>query len=146
MPEYINNQPGCVFCRIINKELPAARLYEDDEVISFLDINPVNLGHTLVVPKKHYELLLDISGDELGRVVKILPSIARAVVTATKADGFNVFQTNGACSGQTVPHLHFHIVPRHIQDGFSFGWRQMKYNGDERERMQTNIISALKLE
>lgn len=144
MPEYNNNQPPCVFCKIVNKELPAARLYEDSEVISFLDINPVNLGHTLIVPKRHYEVLLDISGDELARVMKILPSIARAVVSVTKADGFNVFQTNMPCAGQTVPHLHFHIIPRHIHDGFSFGWRQRKYRGDEMERMQADIISALK--
>ena len=136
----------CIFCRIINKELPAARIFEDSEVISFLDINPVNFGHTLVVPKTHYELLLDIPGDELGRVMRILPSIARAVVHATKADGLNVFQTNRPCAGQTVPHLHFHIIPRHIHDGFSFGWRQKKYHGDGMERMQADIISALNIE
>ncbi|HHT9124525.1 MAG TPA: HIT family protein [Candidatus Brocadiia bacterium] len=134
----------CIFCRIINRELPAARIFEDSDVISFLDINPVNFGHTLVVPKRHYELLLDIPGVELGRVTKILPSIARAVMAATKADGLNVFQTNGPCAGQTVPHLHFHIIPRHTHDDFSFGWRQKKYRGDEMARMQTDIISALK--
>ncbi|MGR3310544.1 MAG: HIT family protein [Candidatus Brocadiales bacterium] len=146
MPEYVNNQPGCVFCKIINRELPAARLYEDGEAISFLDINPVNFGHTLLMPKKHYELLLDIPGDELGRVMKILPSVARAVVAATKADGFNIFQTNKPCAGQTVPHIHFHIVPRHIHDGFSFGWRQKKYGRDEMDRMLANIMSVLRIE
>lgn len=139
-------QSECVFCKIINKELPATRLYEDSEAISFLDINPVNLGHTLVVPKRHYELLFDISGDELGRIMRILPAIARAVETATKADGLNIFQTNRPCAGQTVPHLHFHIIPRHINDGFSFGWRQKKYHGDGMERMQADILSALNIE
>ena len=142
----MTHQPACVFCKIINEELPAARLYEDSEVISFLDINPVNLGHTLVVPRRHYELLLDISGDELGRVMKIIPSIARAVVTATKADGLNIFQTNKPCAGQTVPHLHFHVIPRHVHDGFSFGWRQKKYCGNEMEKMMENIKSILKIE
>lgn len=133
----------CVFCKIANGEMPAAKLLEDKKAISFLDINPVNHGHILVMPRKHYETIMDIPGRELAKVMEMVPALARAVTEVTKADGLNIFQTNKPCAGQTIPHVHFHIIPRHKNDGFHFGWRQGRYNEGEVDRLQWGILKAL---
>ncbi len=133
----------CVFCKIVNGELPAVKLTEDSKTLSFLDINPVNHGHILVLPKKHYETVMDIPGKELAKVMEKVPALARAVAEVTNADGLNIFQTNNACAGQTVPHVHVHIIPRHKDDGFHFGWRQGRYSEGEMDRMQWGIMKAL---
>ncbi|MDO8136010.1 MAG: HIT family protein [Candidatus Brocadiales bacterium] len=133
----------CVFCKIARGEIPASKLLENNEVLSFLDINPVNPGHILVMPKKHYETVMDIPEKELGRVMEMVPALSRAVVKVTRAEGLNLFQTNRACAGQTIPHVHFHIIPRHSTDGFSFGWRQGNYPEGEMERLRKDIIKTL---
>ncbi|HCN18834.1 MAG: hypothetical protein A3C38_08210 [Planctomycetes bacterium RIFCSPHIGHO2_02_FULL_50_42] len=133
----------CVFCKIAQGKLPATKLLEDKNAISFLDINPVNHGHVLVMPREHYETIMDVPGKEFGKVMEMVPSLAKAVAEVTKADGLNIFQTNKPCAGQTVPHVHFHIIPRHKDDGFHFGWRQGRYNEGEIDRMQWGILKAL---
>lgn len=106
----------CIFCKIIDAEIPCFKLYEDDLVIAYLDINPFTLGHTLVVPKKHSEGLLDTDPTVLAEIIKRVQHIAAHLKTALPCDGFNVLQNNGECAGQTVHHLHFHIVPRYNND------------------------------
>jgi len=134
---------ACIFCRIVAGEIPSSKLYEDQDVLAFMDINPINPGHALVIPKKHFESLLDASPAEVAKVAAKLPELARAVKAATGADGVNVFQANGAVAGQTVPHLHFHIIPRHKAEGFTFGWRQQKYAPGEMQKMHERILGAL---
>lgn len=133
----------CVFCKIARGELSASKLMENDETVAFLDINPLNPGHALVMPKRHYETVMDVPGEELAKVMEKVPQLARAVAQATKAEGLNLFQTNKPCAGQTVPHVHFHIIPRHRKDGFSFGWRQGRYKKGEMEELQKEILKAL---
>ena len=114
---------SCLFCRIIKGEIPGTRVYEDADVLAFLDINPVAPGHTLVIPKGHYETLLDIP-DELGaKMVPVLARIGRAVMAATRAGGFNCLQNNFAASGQMVFHSHWHVIPRFDGDGLKH-WPQ----------------------
>ena len=114
---------SCIFCRIIKGEIPGTRVYEDDDVLAFLDINPVALGHTLVIPKGHYETLLDIPDDLGAKLLPALSRIGRAVMAATKADGFNCMQNNFAASGQMVFHSHWHVIPRFEGDGLKH-WPQ----------------------
>jgi histidine triad (HIT) family protein len=135
---------ACIFCRIVAGEIPSSKLYEDDDVLSFLDINPINFGHSLVIPKKHFESLFDAPAEEVAKVAKRLPALARAVAAATAASGVNIFQASGAVAGQVVLHLHFHIVPRHPNEGFTFGWRQQKYAPGAMQQMQERILKALK--
>lgn len=111
---------ACLFCKIINKEITAEIVYEDDSVIAFLDINPVNTGHTLVVPKNHCENLLDVGENDLQKLVAVIPRLAKAVVSAGGYEGFNCFCNNGQSAGQVIGHLHFHIVPRTTGDGYEF--------------------------
>lgn len=134
----------CVFCRIVNGELPACKLIEDEHALAFMDIGPINPGHALLIPKKHYERLTDMPDALVGQVTRHLPRLARAIVAATNAEGFNIFQTNGACAGQVVPHVHFHIIPRHTGDGKGWPWRAEKYAEGEMQKMHEKILEALK--
>jgi len=102
---------GCVFCKIIRKELPASIVYEDDDVIAFLSNSPVNEGHTLVVPKKHYVDIHDVPEAEAANLFGITKRIARSVKDAMVPAGIRVVQNNGAAAGQVVFHLHVHIIP-----------------------------------
>jgi len=133
----------CIFCKIVAGKIPSARVLEDDTKLAFMDIGPVRPGHTLLIPKKHYGRLTDMPAEEAGELLSALPRLAAAVVKAARADGFNVFQTNGACAGQVVPHVHFHIIPRHEGDGYSFHWRAGKYAEGEIERWRQRIAAGL---
>lgn len=133
----------CVFCKIIAGEIPAATLTETDTLISFMDIAPVNPGHCLVVPKRHVGTLLDLVPEELSACMAAAQGLARAVMAATGAPGLNLLQNNDRCAGQLVPHVHFHLIPRSPDDGFSFGWRQGSYAEGEMERLQGAIKSCL---
>lgn len=113
------NQGQCIFCGIVTGALPAATLYEDDATLAFMDINPLADGHCLVIPKVHYEDLLTAGDDVAALVGRTTARVARAVKTALQPDGLNVFQANGEAAGQTVFHLHFHILPRFVDDNFT---------------------------
>ena len=102
----------CVFCAIAAGEIPSFKIYEDDVALAYLDINPFSVGHTLVIPKVHCGGLLDAPDDLLAQMVARVRKVAAHLKEALPCDGFNVLQNNGAAAGQTVMHLHFHIVPR----------------------------------
>ncbi len=102
----------CVFCAIAAGEIPCFKVYEDDLVLAYLDINPFAEGHTLVIPKAHSVGLLDTPADTLREIVVRVQKVAARLKEALPCDGFNILQNNGQCAGQTVPHVHFHIVPR----------------------------------
>jgi histidine triad (HIT) family protein len=122
---------GCVFCKIVAGEIPAAKLVEAESVTSFLDVNPVNLGHALIVPKRHLMSLLDLTDEELQAAILVARRVAAAVRGATGSSAFNILQNDGRAAGQVVEHVHFHVIPRHHSDGFAFGWRQLSYKEGE---------------
>lgn len=130
---------NCIFCRIASGEVSAALLLDTETVVSFLDINPVNPGHALVVPKRHVVGLLDLTDDELASTGSAVRRVAEAVKAATGWPAFNVLQNDGEAAGQVVPHVHFHIIPRAPDDGFSLGWRQQSYEEGELDRMVERI-------
>lgn len=103
---------NCIFCAIAAGEMPSFKVYEDDFVLAYLDINPFTEGHTLVIPKEHTTGLLDTPTERLAEIIARVQKIAAHIKTALPCDGFNILQNNGEAAGQTVPHLHFHIVPR----------------------------------
>lgn len=103
---------NCVFCAIAAGEIPAFKVYEDDLVLAYLDINPFSEGHTLVIPKAHTTGLVDTPADTLKEVIVRVQRIAAHIQETLSCDGFNILQNNGTAAGQTVPHVHFHIVPR----------------------------------
>jgi histidine triad (HIT) family protein len=111
----------CIFCQIIRKEAPANVVYENEQVVAFLSNHPVNEGHTLVVPKKHYMDIYDIPEDEVAYLYKVTKRIAVAVKDSMAAEGIRVVQNNGWAAGQVVFHLHVHVIPMEPNDGFVHG-------------------------
>jgi histidine triad (HIT) family protein len=103
---------ACIFCKIARKQAPSSIIYEDDTVVAFLDIRPLNLGHSLVVPKAHYVDIFDIPEKELCNVHETSKLISSAIKKATKADGISIIQQNGKSAGQDIFHFHVHVVPR----------------------------------
>lgn len=131
--------PDCIFCQIIRGQLPCAKVYEDERVISFLDINPVNIGHTLVVPKAHYETLFDIPEEDLKACTLAARKLAKAVFKGTSAAGLNFFQNNFRPAGQLIDHIHFHLIPRYPQDHFLTSWPGKPYQQGELEKVLKRI-------
>ena len=113
---------SCVFCSIIAGKLPKAVLYEDGNILVLMDKYPINVGHTLVIPKIHYDNLLLMPLSEVGKLYALIPVIAKAVIRAVRADGFNVGQNNGRAANQIVPHVHVHIIPRFKEDSPNGRW------------------------
>jgi histidine triad (HIT) family protein len=111
----------CVFCRIIRKEASASIVFEDDQLIAFLSNRPVNEGHTLVVPKKHYTNIYEIPEAEACHLFKVAKRVAHAVRDAMSAEGIRLVQNNGVAAGQVIFHLHVHVIPLKPPEGFSHG-------------------------
>ena len=111
---------NCVFCAIAAGEIPSFKVYEDELVLAYLDINPFSEGHTLVIPKAHSEGLLDTPDATLADVVRRVKKVAAHLKASLPCDGFNILQNNGEAAGQTVKHLHFHIVPRYVGEPLVF--------------------------
>ncbi len=131
----------CVFCKIVTGEIPATKVYEDEEFIAFLDIGPVNKGHILVVPKKHYPTLLDMPEEEAGKLYKLVHRAAKAVKEALDADGLNIINNVGSAAGQEVFHVHVHVIPRFLDDEMKFGWRKLQYKEGEMQEYAEKIKS-----
>lgn len=113
---------SCVFCSIIDGRLPAAEVYQDKNFLVLMDKYPINVGHTLVVPKLHYDNLLLMPPNEVGRLYSVVAIIAESVVYGVNAVGFNVGQNNGRAANQIVPHVHVHIIPRFDDDSPNGKW------------------------
>ncbi len=134
----------CIFCRIIKGELPSTKVYEDAEVLAFMDIGPIIKGHTLVVPKPHVELVTQAPAAMLGKVMAVAQKIAHAQMNGLKADGVNILNANGTAAGQVVPHLHVHVIPRFKTDGHHWNWAAKKYDSiDEMKKLADAIKKAL---
>jgi histidine triad (HIT) family protein len=111
----------CVFCQIIRKEAPASMVYENDKVVAFLSNRPVNEGHTLVVPKRHYNNIYEMPEDEVGHLFAVAKRLAVAVRDSMAAEGIRIVQNNGWAAGQVIFHVHVHIIPLKIHEGFTHG-------------------------
>jgi len=118
----VAHMSDCIFCKIVAGEIPCTKVFEDDLCLVFMDIGPISPGHTLLVPKKHYEAIWEMPADEAAHLGRHLPAVARAVKEAMQAPALNVLQNNGRASGQAVPHLHIHFIPRRPDDGLGFRW------------------------
>ena len=123
---YTRGMAETVFAKILRGEIPCHRVYEDDSVLAFLDVNPLSRGHTLVIPKEPAETLDQLSEDAAAALGRVLPRIARAVLAATGASAFNILQNNGAAAHQAVFHVHFHIIPRLDDRGLDIGWKPIQ--------------------
>jgi len=116
-----------IFTKILRNEIPCHRVYEDELVLAFLDINPISRGHTLVIPREPAETIDQLGEESAAAIGRVLPRIARAVMAATGAQHYNVLQNNGSPAHQAVMHVHFHIIPKYDDGtGLGIGWRSQK--------------------
>jgi histidine triad (HIT) family protein len=133
---------NCLFCKIIKGEIPSAKVYENGKILAFLDINPVNPGHTLVIPKTHYANLVETPEDVLDEMIRAVKKIASAILQATGAEGFNLGVNNGKPAGQLILHTHFHIMPRRAGDGLKH-WPGKPYREGEMAEVAEKIRGEL---
>ena len=133
----------CIFCKIVNGEVPCKKIYEDEAVLAFLDIRPVSDGHTLVVPKAHFEKLHQCPPDVLGKVTSCVGKIAQAVVGAMGAAGYNVLCNNGRVAGQLVDHVHLHVIPRNEGDKVFARWPAYEYEQGRADAIAAKICERL---
>jgi len=137
------NVDDCLFCKMVAGQIPVTKIYEDEFVLVFLDIGPISDGHTLVIPKQHFERLHECPSELLGQVASRLGKIAKAVAVGMNSQGYNVLCNNGRPAGQHVEHLHFHIIPRNAGDGLLDRWPSYKYSQGKIEKIAAKICKNL---
>jgi len=130
----------CIFCKIASGEVAAYKVYEDNDILAFLDAKPVNLGHTLVITKKHYQNLEEIPEEDLKTLIVAVKKIGNLLKTKLGIEGYNVSMNNDPVAGQIIPHIHFHVIPRHADDGHHL-WSQKEYAPGEEEEIIKKLIS-----
>lgn len=113
----------CIFCKIVRGEAPSWKVYENEKVYAFLDINPVSRYHTLVIPKQHYVNIFDVSDADLREVISVVGKISKYYKAELKIEGLQVMNSNGRAGQQDVFHLHYHIIPRRMGDGQNIRWQ-----------------------
>ena len=134
----------CIFCKIIAGDIPAAKVYEDEAVLAFLDISQVTPGHTLVVPKQHFRNLLEMDGNSSSQLFERVPQIARKVMKATGAAGMNIINNNEEIAGQTVFHTHIHLAPRYDEnDDLKLTFVAHEPDFSELSRLASEISQAI---
>ncbi len=130
------HDPHCIFCKIIRGEIPSAKVIETAQAVAFLDIHPLNHGHTLLLPRAHHPRLADLPEEIAAHTGSLLPRLCRAIAAATGAPALNVVMNNGRAAGQTIDHCHWHIIPRFDDDPINWAWPQGGYEGDGLSQMR----------
>ena len=120
----------CIFCDILDGKRVGHILYEDDSHIAFLDKYPIDVGHSLIIPRKHHETISDMDLKDVGNIFAIVPKVAKAILTATGADAFSIGQNNGRAAKQIIPHVHIHIIPRYNSKGTVWTKRQISEDAE----------------
>ncbi|MBO4218411.1 MAG: HIT family protein [Erysipelotrichaceae bacterium] len=121
----------CLFCEIIEGNIPSKKVYEDDQVLAILDISQATRGHTLVMPKQHFRNIYDIDPQTLAHLIEVVRKLAIQITEKTGAAGCNILSNNNEAAGQSVMHLHFHIIPRYPEDDWQFPTPSHDYDLDE---------------
>jgi histidine triad (HIT) family protein len=129
---------NCIFCKIVEGSIPSSKVYEDNHVVAFLDVKPFEKGHLLVVPKHHVSLLTELPEELLKHTIAVVQRLSAHLMERLPCDGFNLVQNNGACATQTVPHVHFHIIPRFNEKAIN--WISGAYDsGEEMKQLQLRL-------
>ncbi len=121
----------CIFCKIVKNEIDAYKIYEDDDCIVILDKFPNNIGHSLVIPKKHVQNIFELDDDLAGKILKIASKISNGIQKSLKPDGIHLLQNNNKGANQTVNHFHMHIIPRYFGDTVEIKWVNNKFSEED---------------
>jgi len=133
-----------IFAKIVRGQIPCYRIYEDDQVLAFLDINPLSTGHALVIPKEPAETMDRLSDEAAAALGRVLPRICRAVIAVTGVREYNVLENNGTGAHQAIPHVHFHIIPKpNAREGLGIGWPMRTLEAAEGAALAARIAAAI---
>jgi len=134
----------CIFCKIVQGQIPCVKVHEDGDTLAFMDINPLTPGHVLVVPKRHSVGLWDVDEAALQATIRSVRRVALALKQAMGLDSLNLLQANGKWAAQSVPHLHFHLIPRHEGDGAGMDWELTPGKMDDVKSLGSKIAAAVR--
>lgn len=130
---------NCVFCKILNGEIPSTKLYEDEDFVIILDIGPATFGHALIIPKDHYANIYEMPEELLGKSITLAKVWGEKLAKALNADGLNLVQNNGLAAGQTVYHYHLHLIPRYEGDAVGDLWTPGSLSEDQRQEILSKL-------
>ena len=133
----------CIFCKIANGMVSSATIYENSDFKVILDVSPASKGHTLILPKEHFDNIFDMDADTAGKLFSLAAAVARAIKQATNCDGMNIVQNNGEIAGQTVFHFHMHLIPRYEGDGVEVTWKPGESTAEELNKIAVAIKHQL---
>lgn len=143
----LKSHEDCIFCKIVSGDIPCGKVYEDENVLAFLDISQVTKGHTLVIPKLHQENIFELKPETAKQLFSVVPKITNAINETYHPIGLNILNNNGKAAGQAVFHYHLHLIPRYGKgDGFGAVWKDhsSKYSMDDLQQIAKEISSSLK--
>ena len=133
----------CIFCMIAEGQIPSHKIYEDDVCVAFLDLSQANIGHTLIVPKKHFSNIIDLDNDVAGHLFSVTSKLTKAISKAFNVSDFNILNNCGEVAGQTVHHFHIHIIPRKLNDNIKIELSSNKLTDEEFTNVKNTIIEQL---
>lgn len=133
-------EENCIFCKIINGDIPSRKLYEDDNFVVIMDVSPASKGHALLLPKNHYANLFEMPEALCGEVLKVAQKVAAMMKENLGADGINLLQNNGEAAGQTVFHFHMHLIPRYKDEETILTWEPKGFSGEELDAIRADIL------
>lgn len=133
----------CIFCKIVNGDIPSNKVYEDDRFIAILDVSPANEGHTLVIPKKHFENIFEIDEETIKEGYAVAKKIAHSIKKSLNIENINILQNNGALAGQTVNHFHIHVIPRKENDSITMKSEAVSVDSDRTKEIVTLLKSNI---
>lgn len=131
----------CIFCKIVSGEIPSYKVYDDNDIMAFLDISQATYGHTLIIPKKHYSNILELDEEISGKIFKVAVSLSKKINKNLKAENMNIINNCGKVAGQTVEHFHIHILPRYEDDKVTITYPTNKLNDLEFKELVKKIRS-----
>ena len=141
--DYRRSKIMCIFCRIADKEVPSYTIYEDELFTAFLDISQATIGHTLVIPKKHYDNILKLDSEVASKILPLVSNLTKALSKALKTNDFNIINNCGGNAGQTVDHFHIHIIPRYAEDGLKIAFPSNKLTPEKLEEIKQKLVEKL---
>ncbi|MGM5481894.1 MAG: HIT family protein [Nanobdellota archaeon] len=142
-PQQQPPEQNCIFCQIAQGKIQSKKIYEDEYVMGFLDINPANPGHILLIPKQHYSIMMQIPSDKISYLFNVAQALSNALLKALDVEGTTIYTANGAAAGQKAPHFMIHIIPRKENDELKFTVSKAEINKDSLEKLRQSLVPLI---